>query len=109
MIDAAERAVRSWARIQRKPATIVFDRDGTPQTAQVVRVTFDNARLTRGGEVGINTERRVVIFGVKDHPTITATTVRVGDRFAILKTIYEVDDVIELPGSVQAFAKRVTS
>lgn len=109
MINAEERAVRAWRRILRKPDEVALRRGTATLTAQVVRVTYDNVRNTGANEAGGQaTERRVVIFGVRGHPTVADTDIRVGDRFARGATVYQVQDVILLPGSVQAFAARAT-
>mgnify|MGYP006921630760 CR=1 FL=1 len=107
MIDGAARSEGVWRMIQRHSASVSFDRAGVALAAQTVRLAYDNTQLTSRGEVGQATERKLVILGVRDHPTIADTDIRAGDRFAIGKALYEVFDVIVLPGSVQAFASRL--
>jgi hypothetical protein len=107
-ISAEKRANLAWRLIQRNPTAITFYRGSAYLAAQTVRVTFDRYQV-EVREAGEATVRRVVIFGVQGHATVTDTDIDVGDRFAIDGQLYEVQDVVRLPGSVQAFGERVSS
>jgi len=107
-ISAEKRANLAWRLIQRNPTAITLYRGSAYLAAQTVRITFD-ATSTEVREAGEATLRDGVIFGVRDHPTATDTNIQTGDRFNVNGQIYEVMDVILLPGSVQAFFMRQSS
>lgn len=108
-IDASRRAVDAWKRIQDKPVTITITRAGATIAAQVVRVEFDDRAdpsdadtpVTQGVPTYI-----LILFGVQNHPSVTANDLQDGDRFRYDGKLYEVRDVIKLPGEVQARAVR---
>lgn len=110
MIDATQRAIDTWERILRKPASVALLRGNQTLSDQTVRITFDNPRSTaRGDSGGQYTDRVGVIYGVKDHPTVADTNIKAGDRFAVGTTIYEVMDVMRHPGAIHASFVRTTS
>lgn len=104
--SAAQRAINAWQRINDKPSSITIYRNATAQTAQTVRLEFDDGTkqdaLSKAG--GTTNERELVIFGVKDHPTITTTDLKDDDGFTYDGQTYQVKGVIKLPGEVQARA-----
>jgi len=103
-ISATNRAVDAWNRIQRNPTSITLVRGAVEQSAQTVRIEFDNAVDSeyRGDGGGISSGRDAVIFGVKNHPTVDDTDIQRGDRFAINGQQYRVIQTILVPGEVQA-------
>jgi hypothetical protein len=107
-LSAAQRAINAWLRIGDKPSSITIYRNAVAQTAQTVRLEFDDGTkqdtLSKAG--GTTNERELVIFGVKDHPTITATNLQDDDTFSYENQNYQVKGVINLPGEVQARAVR---
>lgn len=105
--SAETRAVLAWRRIQDRPTSLVLSRDGIDQAAQTVRLEFDATYSDVQDETGRSAKRELVIFGVKDHPTVADTDIQTNDRFAIDLTLYEVNNVIELPGEVQALVRRI--
>ena len=109
-IDAANRAARTWGLILRDPTSVVIDRDGANLPAQTVKLTRDDGAIKWvGGDsaVGKSAKRDMVIFGIKDHSVETDTDLKTGDRFAIGKTRYEISDVVEVPGGIQAGAQQM--
>ena len=105
--NAADRAVMTWWMIQNNSISLVLYRAGVEQSAQTVRLEFDNTTVQDTGEAGMTTRRDVTIFGVKDHPTVSDTDIESGDQFAIGTDRFEVDDVLSLPGEIQARARRL--
>lgn len=108
MIDNASRAEATWRMIQRNPSTITLNRGSVNIEAQTMRLTWgtigDDSRNEAGGQ---QNDGRCVLFGVKNHPTVTDTNIQRGDRFAIGLVEYEVYEVLYLVGSVQAYGRRV--
>lgn len=107
-IDASRRAVDAWKRIQDKPVTITITRGASTIAAQVVRIEFDE---TNPNDASTQTTQGVptydlILFGVQNHPTVTANNLQDGDKFRHEGKLYEVRDVIKLPGEVQARAVR---
>lgn len=105
--SAVDRAVDAWKRINDKPASVVFKRNGANLSAQTVRVELDN-----GGSRGQNTGVRVqgaVVYGVKDHPTVADTDMQVGDRFRWAGKQYEIGVVVLTFGEVQGQATIATT
>ena len=96
-IDAADRAITAWARIQRDPAQITLNRDGATLPAQTVRVVL-------AGDVRTDTaaRRRGTLFGVVNHPTQPDTDIQRGDVFTYGGSRLRVTHVAWLPGAVQA-------
>jgi hypothetical protein len=106
-ITASDRAVTAWKRIQDNPASIVLVR-GTPPaplSAQTVRIEFTRGSGQEGaGEAGVSDIRLATVFGVRDHPTVTNTDIRRGDRFKYNDTQFQVSSVARYAGEVQAIA-----
>ncbi len=106
--SAAQRAVDALRRINDRPSSIVLYRNETPLAAQTVRIEFDDSVLQKMDSPGVASEREIVVFGIKDHATVADTDIQVKDLFTLNNQDYEVRDVIELPGEVQAEAVRRT-
>jgi hypothetical protein len=115
VIDDAARAERVWVKIQRKPVSVVFTRQGVitddalptgpitlaPQTVKIVR---DNRPSEVRGEAGEGIQLQCVVCGVKDHPdsTVPDTDIERGDTFELDGDHYIVDYVNLVPGGKQA-------
>lgn len=106
-IDDGSRAVDAWSRIQGDTSSIVIVRDGTSLAAQTVRVEFSGTGEEQMNATGRSGHQRCVIFGVKNHPSVTDTNIQARDRFVINKVQYEVISVITPPGEVQAFCEAI--
>ncbi len=107
-ISASERAVDAWGRIQRDPKPILMQRGGSNLAEQTVRIEFDNQSGLQGevaGAGGKSSRRSCIIFGVKDHPSVTDTNIQRGDKFRLNGTDYRVVQVISPPGEIQATAE----
>jgi hypothetical protein len=104
-MTAAARAADAWQRIQDKPTSITIRRNGTAQTAQTVRIEFDDTateRITDNVSVGLQT---LIVFGVRGHATVTDTDIKPGDKFIAAKKEYEVLSLIHTTGEIQAIAR----
>ena len=100
--DEAARAVLAWRRIQDKPTSITVIRVGTAQT---VRLEYDSAAGERPGEAGTAGTRGLIVFGVQNHPSVDDTNIRRNDRFIYGSEEYQVIDVMETLGEIQATAE----
>jgi hypothetical protein len=111
-IDPASRAVDAWNRITLDSVSIVVVREGASLAAQTVRVGPDStaASLEVKSDAGTTGKVRHVIFGVRDHPdeSVLDTSLKRGDRFAYRGAVFQIMQIIEPPGEVQAFAESVT-
>lgn len=105
----ASRASSAWRRILDRP-TIIEIRGKDPQT---VRVEYDDTAveeypLQSGSQRTIGMQH-VVVFGVRNHPTVEDTVIDRNDRFTITmqdKPVgYEVVSVIYAPGEIQALCE----
>jgi hypothetical protein len=115
--DVVARAVEAWGRIDEQPTTITIRR-GTASggsltlDAQTVRIEFgDSAREDLVVRRGLNIApgvQRAVVFGVRNHPTVSDTDIQRGDRFVIDATEFEVIAVIRAPGEAQALCEART-
>lgn len=105
-IAEAPRAVRAYSRIQDKPTSVVFKTPaGTVLTAQTVRLESDDRAAESEGAAGMAPVRKVIVFGVQNHPTITDTDMKEGYRFVHLQDEYMIVDVISTLGELQATAE----
>lgn len=109
IVDAAQRAAQAWQRIQDDPDSVVLDRDGASLAAQTVRITYGESVRDERGQVAMADIRTVIVYGVRNHPdsAVADTDIQREDRFVIGYDIYQVVDVVELPGEVQARAERI--
>ena len=105
-IDANGRAAAAWNRINDKPTSVAFKkRDGTVLAAQTVRLEWDNTVSESQDASGQTAVRRLIVFGVKDHSTITDTEVATGYRFVFNNEEYRVVDTIPTIGEIQAICE----
>lgn len=107
-LSAAARAILAYRRIMDRSSSIVLRREVADLSAQTVRIEYSSSASESQGETGEAGQRGVVVFGVKDHPTVTDTDIARGDRFSIGNAVYEVTDVNEVPGEIQATARRIS-
>jgi hypothetical protein len=102
-MDAAFLAQRAWLRINRKPKTITIKRKGETLAEQTVRLELGSIANDERGENAMPGVQRIVIFGVKDHPTVADTDIKSGDRFNVDNKQYEVVSVVDtIVGEIQA-------
>lgn len=103
-----QRAALAWRRINDKKTSIVFKTPaGTTIAAQDVRLEWGDMVQESTSAAGAASVRPLIIFGVKDHPTVSATQIKEGYRFIYLNAEYRVTDVIYSIGEVQATAEAV--
>lgn len=102
-ISASLRAVAAWTRINQKPSSVAFKtRAGTVLAAQTVRIEYNSGAGEATSEAGKTPVRKLTIFGVKDHPTVTDTDIAEGYRFVLNGDEYRVIDTMLTLGEVQA-------
>lgn len=101
------RAMLAWRRIERNPTGVRLYRDGAYLPEQTVRIEHNKgASNVREDEISQGSERGLIVFGVRGHPLQADTDIAVGDRFVLPgeTRTYQVEDVLNLPGEVQAKA-----
>lgn len=102
----AERAAQAWRRIQDKPSSVTFKKpDGTTLSAQTVRLESDNSASLSESEAGATPRRKLIIFGVRGHDTVTDTDIAEGYRFVSGSDLYRVTDIILTLGEAQGVAE----
>jgi hypothetical protein len=101
--QAQNRAVLAYRRILQKPSSIAFKTSsGTTLDPQIVRIESDNRANPVQGVSGVAPKRQVIIFGIRNHPSIPDTDIKEGYTFNLEKDRYTVRDVIYTLGEVQA-------
>ena len=97
-----ERAADAWKRINEKPLSIVLrTAAGASRAAQTVRVESDNSATPSESAAGSAAKRKVIVFGVRNHATVTDTVIAEGDRFVYLGDLYICVDTILQTGEIQ--------
>lgn len=103
-----ERAADAWKRINEKPLSIVLrTAAGVNRAAQTVRVESDNSATPSESAAGSAAKRKVIIFGVRNHATVTDTAMAEGDRFNYLNDQYICTDTILQTGEIQGVFESV--
>lgn len=102
-----EYAADTWLVIQDNPQSIVFrTAAGVDLAAQTVRIDSDNSATDAESAAGSAPKRKVIITGIKGHPTITDTNIKEGYRFNLDNDQYRVVDILAgTIGEVQAVAE----
>ncbi len=107
-ISESERAALAWRRIQHKPTPVAFRTPaGVTLAAQIVRIESDTSATMAESAAGAGAKRKVIVFGIKGHPTLPETQVGEGYRFVWAGDQYTVVDIILTLGEVQAIAEAV--
>lgn len=104
----AQRAILAWRAINDKPSSVLFRTAAGADlgAAQTVRLENDDVGTTTPETpAGIGALRRLVIFGVRNHPTVADTNIKEGYRFNLATDSYRVVDVITSLGEIQATAE----
>ena len=105
-IDEEHRAALAWRRIQDKPSSIAFKKpDGTTLSAQTVRIESDTSVSEAESASGTGPRRKVIVFGVQNHATVSDTDVAEGYRFILNNDEYRIVGLIRTLGEIQAFAE----
>ncbi len=106
--NTTQRAVDAWKRISDKPVSITVNRNGTAIPAQTVRIEYsESERVITGEASGMSAVRDVVVFGVKNHPSIADTNLQYGDLFSHDGQIFKVVFVMSTIGEIQANCEAV--
>ena len=107
--NEAERAALAWQRINDKPSSVTFRTNaGTDLTAQTVRVESDNTASDTIAAAGKAARRGLIVFGVRNHDTVTDTDMAAGYRFVFNSGEYRISSVITTLGEVQGIAEAVS-
>lgn len=107
-LDETVRAARAWNRINDKPTAVVFKTPaGTTLAAQTVRIESDNAVTESEGTAGTGPVRKVIVFGIQDHPDVADTDMKEGYRFNYGNDQYRIVDIISTLGELQGIAEAV--
>lgn len=107
-IDEDHRAALAWRRIQDKPTSVAFKKpDGTTVGAQTVRIEPDTSVSEAESPAGTGPRRKVVVFGVQNHPdgSVSDTDVAEGYRFILNNDEYRIVGLIRTLGEIQAFGE----
>lgn len=107
-IGESERAALAWRRIQHKPLSIVLKTaTGANRAAQIVRVESDTSASLSTSTAGAGATRRVIVFGIRNHPILVDTEMAEGDRFVYLDDVYTCVDTIVTLGEIQGVFESV--
>lgn len=99
---AQQRAADAWQRIQDKPTTVTLKTAaGVARAAQTVRLEWDNRSGTAESDAGTTPRMNVIVYGIRDHATLSDTAMAEGDRFVYLGDAYVIEDVILQQGEIQ--------
>lgn len=106
-IETAYRAHLAWTRIQDKPTSVVFRRNGTDLAAQTVRIEVSGGSAASTQALGVLEVAAIVIYGIEGHATQDDTNLKRGDRFVYDNREYSITAVLRVPGEVQGIGERV--
>lgn len=102
---SARRAAFAWKRISDKPTSVTFRTPaGATLAAQTVRVEVDNRASVIDSDAGQTPRMNVILYGIRDHATLTDTNMAEGYRFVLSGDEYTVQDVILQTGEIQGVA-----
>ena len=107
-LSEAPYAALAWQAIQEKPSSVAFKTaSGGAVAAQTVRVEADSSASPSESAAGMAARRKVVLFGIKGHATLTDTDFEAGYRFVLDGAEYRIVDVNDrLLGERQATAEK---
>lgn len=104
-IPEGERAALAWSRILDKPTSVVLKTaSGVNRAAQTVRIEVDNRSSLANSAVGAAPRMAVIVYGIKNHPTLPDTIMAEGDRFVLNNDSYRIEDIILTLGEIQGVA-----
>lgn len=105
-LGASSKASDHAAIIADKSSSIVLVRGVTPLAAQTVRIEEQRGNRQAMTPAGTVFQIDALVFGYRDHATITDTDIKPGDRFAFRGVRFEVIMLaVNTVGSVQAYCK----
>jgi len=106
--NTTQRAVDAWNRIGDKPVSITVIRGDTTLPIQTVRIEYsESERVVTGEASGMSAVRNVIVFGVKNHPSVANTNLQYGDMFSYDGQIFKIVFVMSTIGEIQANAEAV--
>jgi hypothetical protein len=101
-LDTGMKAAEALRRISARPSQAVFRTpSGTRLAAQTVRIESDNTATPGESTAGSAPVRKVIIFGIKNHPTLPDTNMKEGYVFVYEGDEYKCVDVITTRGEIQ--------
>ncbi len=104
-IPKATRALDVWRSIQGNPTRVAFRTiTGATLPAQTVRLEYVTVQEA-DSVAGQGAERRLYIFGVRDHPTVANTDIKAGYRFNFQGKQFTVLDPVIMPGGGEVQAE----
>ena len=104
--DDNDRAHDTARLIAAKSSSITVSRPSGALDAQTVRLEPAGSAGEASGTNMVISKAGIVIIGYKDHPTITDTNLRRGDRFLIAGQKYSVTQVLpDIPSRLLAIAE----
>lgn len=107
----ATRAALAWRRIQDKPTEVVFIRPPGGRNEfvdpQTVRIESDSTASSTVAPSGKNAKRRFVVFGIRNHATLTDTDMEEGYRFVYEDEELRCESVIVTLGEVQGLFEAI--
>jgi len=97
-----QRAAEAFRRICIKPTVVVFRTpSGARLAGQTVRVESDNTATPGESTAGSAPVRKVIVYGVRKHPTEPDTIMKEGYVFVFEGDEYKCVDVIVTLGEIQ--------
>lgn len=107
-IEPTHRAALAMSAIYDKPTAIRFKTDaGVWLDEQLLRVEYDNTTSAAASDAGVGAERKLILFGIRDHGTLPDSDIAEGYRFVYRQHEYAVISVITTIGEIQATAEMV--
>lgn len=108
---AQKRAAHAWRRLHDKfqpPTSVTFKTAaGATLAAQTVRVESDNTATASESAAGAAAKRKVIVFGIRNHATLTDTDIKEGYRFVLDNDEYRCVDTIITLGEIQGIFESV--
>lgn len=105
MSNDAAMAVINWDIILQDSVSVRFNTGSSILNPQTVRLESDGRANPVLSAAGIAPKRGLVIFGIRNHPTVTDTDIQEGYYFNYLGDQYTIRDVILAEGEIQALAE----
>lgn len=102
---AQRRAAHAYRRLNDKeqPVTSIAFKNGagTVLAAQTVRVEWDNRASIVSSTAGAAGKMNLVVYGIRQHPTLATTDIKEGYRFVLNGDEYRCSEVIDTLGERQ--------
>lgn len=106
-INEQARAADAWQRINDKPQTVTLKTAaGSNRAAQTVRIELDDRATVGGGDTGDAPRMGLIIYGIRNHATLTDTAMAEGDRFVYANDEYRCTDIVDVPGERQGIFEK---